>query len=338
MATRSTDTDFAVPTGEDAGTVAQSVALVQQQCDDLLEQVKAMRHELSQLAVRESELRAVLERATELDAQNDRLQKTLRKTTSVEKIAAAVDGAELHLHPFPYIVVDDLVPGGLYHALMKGIPPVELFDSKPAGKTHLDVPFALAPIYSQRVWRYMASEIVAKVIAPRIIDKFRAQLGEWIASNWPGLPPESVELHGTSGRIMCRRRGYRILPHRDPKWSFITCILFLARSGDDESWGTQLYAVDEDGEAKTAAPFWIDEKTCRLVEDVKFRPNRLLAFLNSTGAHGAHIPADAQPEALERYIYQFRVGPTPAAISKLKSMLPEDRQPFWAGKAIVDDY
>ena len=338
MAILSTDTDVAGPTGEGAGTVAQSVALVQRQCDDILEQVKAMRHELSQLAMRESELRAVIERDTELDAQIDRLQKTLRKTTPVEKVSATLDGAELHLDPFPYIVVDDLTGPGLYAALLKGIPPVELFDNKPAGKTHLDVPFALAPIYSQRVWRYMAGEIIPKVIAPRIIDKFRSQIDEWIASNWPDLQPESVELHGTSGRIMFRRRGYRILPHRDPKWSFITCIFFLARPGDNEAWGTQLYAVDQDQEAKSAAPYWIDEKDCRLVEDVKFRPNRLLAFLNSVGAHGAHIPADAQPETLERYIYQFRVGPTPAAISMLKSMLPEERQPLWAGKASVDDY
>ena len=72
------------------------------------------------------------------------------------------------------------------------------------------------------------------------------------------------------------------------------------------------------------------------MEDVKFRPNRLLVFLNSAGAHGAYIPADAQPETLERYIYQFRVGPTVDAIAKLRSMLPEERQPLWTGKALVD--
>lgn len=336
MAIPNTDPAVAGLADEGTAAVAQSVALVQQQYADMLEQVKAMRDELSRLAVRESELRVVIERDTELDAQLARLDKTLRRTILAEKVAAAIGGAELRLEPFPYIVVDDLVPAGLYDALLKGIPPVELFENKPAGKQHLDVPFALAPIYSQRVWRHMASELIPKVITPRILDTFRAQIDEWIARNWPDLPPESVDLHGTSGRIMFRRRGYRILPHRDPKWSFITCIFYLARPGDDEAWGTQLYTVDQDQEAKSAAPYWIDEKTCRLVEDVKFRPNRLLVFLNSVGAHGAHIPADAQPETLERYIYQFRVAPTPAAISMLKSTLPEERQPLWAGKTLVD--
>ena len=90
-------------------------------------------------------------------------------------------------------------------------------------------------------------------------------------------------------------------------------------------------------EAPSAAPYWIEEQRCRLVEDVTFRPNRLLAFVNSTGAHGASIPEDAQPAALERYLYQFRVAPTLEAGSMLTSLLPEERQPMWTGKPLVDD-
>lgn len=335
MTRSNTNPDVAQAAGDSAG-LAQSVARVQRQCQEMLEQVKAMGAQLSHLAVRESELRAVIERDTELDPQLDRLRKTLRKSTMDERIGAAIDGAELRLDPFPYAVIDGLLPRVFYEALLQGIPPVELFENKPAGKQHLDVPFSLAPVYSRRVWSFMASELVSRVITPRILDKFRVQIDEWIGTNWPDLPPASVDLHGSGGRIMFRRRGYRILPHRDPKWSFMTCIFYLARPGDAETWGTQLYAVDEDREAKSAAPYWIDQKHCSLVEDVAFLPNRLLVFLNSVGAHGAYIPADAQPETLERYIYQFRVGPSTDSISKLKSMLPEERRPLWAGKALVD--
>ena len=331
MAVFKGDADVAGP-ADDTG----ALAIVQRQCAEILEQVKAMGDQLSQLAVRESELRVIMERDTELEAHLERLRKTLRKTTMGAQVTAAIDRAELHLDPFPHAVIDDLVPAVFYDALLKGIPPVELFEHKPAGKQHLDVPFSLAPLYSQRVWQYMAGELVPKAITPRILHKFRVEIDDWITRNWPDLPPESVHLHGSGGRIMFRRRGYRILPHRDPKWSFITCIYYLARPGDDETWGTQLFAVDTDQEAKSAAPYWIDQKNCRLVEDVAFRPNRLLVFLNSAGAHGAYIPADAQPETLERYIYQFRVGPTVDAISKLKSLLPEERQPLWAGKSLVD--
>ena len=223
-----------------------------------------------------------------------------------------------------------------YDSLIMGIPPVELFEHKPVGKQHLDVPFPMAPLYPRRVWLYMCSELVPNVIAPAILNKFRPHINDWISKNWPNLDPESVEMHSSGGRIMLRRRGYRIRPHRDPKWSFITCILQLARPGDSETWGTQILAVDQDQEAKNAAPYWIDEKHCRVTEDVGFRRNRLLVFLNSVGAHSAHIPADAEPETLQRYIYQFRVGPTIDAIARLRSLLPEERQPLWSGKALID--
>lgn len=334
MAPLKTDSDVAQAADESAA--AGSVAYLSQQCADILEQVRQMREELSRLAVRESELRAVVERSGEVDAQVDRLRKTLRKTDTPGSVAAAIDSAPLHLEPCPYIVVDDLLPTRLWSALIQGIPPVQLFEHLPMGKQHLDVPFPLAPLYSQLVWGHLARELLPKVIMPRIVEKFRAQIDAWITLNWPGVPAASVELHSNNGRIMLRRRGYRILPHRDPKWAFITCILFLARPGDDEAWGTQFYAVAEDQEATSAAPYWIDEKRCRLIEDVKFRPNRLVVFLNSTGAHGAQIPEDAQPETLERYIYQFRVAPTPKAVSMLKSLLPEERQPLWMGKSMVD--
>lgn len=328
-------------TTEEADAATQTPAFssqieaVQRQCADILEQVKAMNDRLSQLAVRESELRAVLKREAALQPHEEHLGKVLGNERVAGKVRSAIDHAELHLEPFPYTIIDNLLPTALHKCLLRGIPPVELFTSRP-GKQNLPVPFALAPEYSNRVWRFMAEVLVPEVIAPAIVEKFRHPLNEWTTRNWPDLPPESVELHGSGGRVMFQRRGYRIRPHRDPKWGFITCIFYLARDGDNEAWGTQVYAVDEDREATDTAPYWIDEKQCRLIRDVEYRPNRLLVFLNSTGAHGAHIPADVEPDTLERYIYQFRVGPTTQAISMLRSMLPEERRPLWAGKAQAD--
>src|SRR5688500_12057567 len=82
------------PAGDSNAALAHTVALVQQQCQEILAQVKAMREEMSQLSVREGELRAVLERATEMDAHLDRLKKTLRKTTMAQRVQAAIEGAE----------------------------------------------------------------------------------------------------------------------------------------------------------------------------------------------------------------------------------------------------
>ena len=57
----------------------------------------------------------------------------------------------------------------------------------------------------------------------------------------------------------------------------------------------------------------------------------MLAFLNSAGAHGASIPADAQPADLERYVYQFRLGPDRQGIKQLLAQMSEDRRERWSG-------
>jgi hypothetical protein len=331
-----TDPNIANSGDASVASLTEAVALIQRQCEEILNQVNAMSEQLSQLAGRESELRKILERDSECESHLDRLAQVLRKKAIPDRLKASIDQAQLHLEPFPYTVIDSVLPGSLYDSLLRGLPPVELFTDKPAGKQQLAVPFSLAPAYSQRVWTHFVEDLIPNIVGPRLVEKFRAPIDDWISYNWPQLDPGSVPLRASGGRIMLRRRGYRIRPHRDPKWSFITCILYLARPGDDEAWGTQLYAVDGDDEAKNAAPYWIGDERCRLVEDVKFKPNRLLVFLNSVGAHGAQIPEDAQPENLERYIYQFRFGPTVETIAMLKSMLPEDRQALWAGKALVD--
>jgi hypothetical protein len=53
-------------------------------------------------------------------------------------------------------------------------------------------------------------------------------------------------------------------------------------------------------------------------------------FVNSRGAHGASIPADAPPE-LERYT-QFYVAPDAPALTALIKTLPAERRAMWANK------
>ena len=306
--------------------------LVNGQYKEILEQLKGITDRLSDLARRESQLRAVLQRNSQLEAYQDSLHAVLGRTDTSAHITNAIRRAQLCPDPFPYAVIDDVLPADLYRCLLKGIPPLELFADRPVNKQQLTVPFGLAPTYSQQVWRFLTTVALPDAVVPALVTKFRGALDDWIAQNWPEVPPGSVQLHSSDGRIILRGRGYRIPPHRDPKWGFLTGILYLARRHDSETWGTQIYSVDEDQEARGAAPHWIDPKRCRPVANVTFKPNRMLVFLNSVGAHGASIPDDA-PEKLERYIYQFRIAPTVESISVLKSTLPEERQPYWAGKS-----
>jgi hypothetical protein len=233
----------------------------------------------------------------------------------------------------PHCVVDNVFPEPVYAALLRALPPSQVFNGPPH-RLELPIPLDLAPSHSRRVWRYMAETVARQAIMPGVLDKFREPLAMWLRQNF-SVPEEGLETAANmtteDGRILLRTRGYVTSPHRDPKWGFITCLIYLARPGDDPAWGTQLYDVVGDVEARTARAYWIDESHCRLVEDVAFLPNRALLFLNSVAAHGARIPEDA-PEGLERYVYQFKIGPQRKAIERLLARLPEDRYQAWGDK------
>ena len=311
------------------------------QVAELQRELRTLKAELALLTLRESQLRAVVRRDAELEGALAAWPAVMETARVDRHVREALAGAELSLSPCPHIVVTELFPTDLYNALVLAIPPRELFDDKPVNKQQLNVPFALAPAYSRAVWKYMVEVVLDRVLAPALIERFREPLRDWIVANWPSLAADPLgppmHLHSTDGRILLRRRGYRIRPHRDPKWGFLTGLLYLAGENDRPEWGTQLFDVNEDDEARGAAPHWIRDEKCRLIRTVPFVRNSALFFLNSSGAHGAHIPEDAEPASLERYAYQFRIGPTGASIQALFEQLPESRRPLWAGK-VVESY
>ncbi len=247
-------------------------------------------------------------------------------------VRAAVAAAIIETAPLPHTVVERWLPDDVFACVVKGVPPAVFFADRDVTRQRLTVPFPLAPSYSQRVWRFMADEVVGRSLSAALNEKFRDVVREYVRSFCPAMPADlDLTLHPSDGRIMLRRPGYVIPPHRDPKWGFITGLVYLARKGDNEAYGTQLYRVRDDTDAPTGRPFYVEESRCELVRTVPFRPNTLLAFLNSTGAHGAWIPADAQPSNLERYVYQFRLGPDRDAIGRLLSLMPADRRVRWSG-------
>jgi hypothetical protein len=325
----------------------RSLASTRKTLDDLVSELRDMkrvqqetarelREQLSTLAVRESQLRAVYVADADQETAMGQLATVLDDSRIIAHVTTAIARAPLHLAPFPYCVIPDVLPDDFYDVLLRAIPPVELFADRPLNKQHLTVPLTVAPAFSRRVWKYMAHVVTKAAFQPALVEKFREPLGAWIAANWPSLADDPLghpmELKTGIGRILVRGRGYRIPPHRDPKWGFLTVILYLARPQDSETWGTQLYEVGGDHEAVGAAPHWIDGERCHGEVDVPFRPNTALVFINSTGAHGAHIPEDAEPADLRRYVLQFHIGPSATALRALQSLLPEERRALWAGK------
>lgn len=248
-------------------------------------------------------------------------------------VADAVRRAPLEHDPFPHLVVEPLLPPEVYEGVLDAVPPPVFFLG--GRDEHWAVPSGVAPLYSRQVWAFVANTLAGDILYRALNARLEPVVRDYVRSFCPGLPPDAdVPLYPSDGRIMLRRPGYDLPPHRDPKWGFVTALMYLARAGDSEEFGTQLYRVKDDPEAPSGSVHYPDPGQCELVRTVPFRQNSMLVFLNSVGAHGAFIPADAQPPTLERYLYQFRLGPTTKVISRLLSLMPPDKAALWSGTKI----
>ncbi len=263
----------------------------------------------------------------------------LNPATVIAHVRQAVMRAELLTDPFPHVVVDKLLPDDVYKLALDAIPPELFFGERDPIKQNLRLPMDFGPTLSARVWDFIEETVARDAIRPAVLEKFHEHLqtqyellfGASLRDRAQALP-QSI----SGGRLMLRRAGYHLSAHRDPKRTMLTCLMYFARTKDSETYGTQVFRVRDDREASYTQTYYPEEagQACELVKLVPYRPNTALIFLNSSGAHGADIPADA-PRKLERYSYQFYIGPDLDALNELIALLPADRQAKWRSKKEV---
>lgn len=310
-----------------------------------------LQRQIDHLQARVEETTAVAARADRMAAQargflalNRAQQEDLARARELlvpEQIIAhvrdAILRAPLATDPFPHIVVEKLLPPDVYKLLLRAIPPAAFFGDHDPIKQNLRLPLDFGPELSVTVLGFFDAVIARQAIRPAVLDAFaqpldahyRALFGDALVSRAAALP-QAV----SGGRLMLRRPGYHLAAHRDPKRTMLTCLLYLATSSDKDTYGTHIYRVPDDREATYTQTYYPEQdgRRCELVRTVPYRPNSMLVFLNSGGAHGADIPADA-PADLERYSYQFYVGPSPDDMDTLVAELPAARQALWRSKA-----
>lgn len=246
--------------------------------------------------------------------------------------AAAVNRAELELDPCPHVVIENLLPEDVCSELMNAVPSSQFFKSRDRVREELGVPFEFAPAYSRLVWGHFFDHVIARALVPALTDKFRPALDVFVRTHWPELgsmAESGIRLRVSNSRLLLRRPGYVIKPHRDPRWAFLTCLVYLPRPGEPQSYGTQFYRIRHEPEITHSSPLWVDPAECEFVKEVPSRRNTAVVFLNSTGAHGASIPADA-PTDTERYVYQVQFGVDEETRKKLIDGLSEEARSGWA--------
>jgi hypothetical protein len=306
---------------------------------DLDARVKDLQGGLTRLQTEVSELREAHRTMVvrEWQLSRDELLNDLDRRLVVQAVSphvrAAIQEAELCADPMPHIVVRDFLPSDFYDLLTRSIPPGETFPNRDPVKQDLEMS-ALdeAPALTRRVWRFFDEELIRDVVGPALVDRFRHALIEryvgignvQFAARAAAIPHSTV-----AGRILLRRPGYQLRPHLDPKRVAVTGLLHLARPGDSEAYGTQLFRVNQPFVASGMKTFFPEDAglSCELSRTVPFRANQLLAFVNSGGAHGATLPEGASLR--ERYSYQFYVKPVDKALKDLLRMLPADARAAW---------
>jgi len=305
-----------------------------------VEALQAELRETSERAARGDRYASQLRLCHELDAQQrdqlTALPALLDESRIKAHVSHAIRTADMRTDPFEHIVVEEVLPPAVYDLLCAAIPPDVFFQDHDPIKLNISLPVTFGPALATHVWNFVDGVIAARIIQPAVIERFYEPLqhhydtifGPSFRAQANALP----HLPG-SGRLMLRRRGYHLGPHRDPKRSLLTCLLYLARPGDSEVHGTQLFRVLDDREASYKQTYYPEAEggRCELVTVVPFRPNTMLVFLNSSGAHGATIPADASEE-IARYSYQFYVAPENEALGRLIRSLPPERRVMWQNK------
>lgn len=244
-------------------------------------------------------------------------------------VAAAVDRSPLDLDPAAHLVVDNLLPADVYAAVLAGIPPERCFSHRDMTKQNfrLSTTSDVAPEFTVQAWHFLEREIIDNALLPALLDKFRPHIEAAYAERHGAGREQRREQHreqrreqqgsamaarphrATAGRLMLRRPGYHLDPHLDPSRAIVTCLLYLAKPGDETRFGTQFFRINRAPDIDRTNTYFPEAHgySCELARSVEFLPNRAVAFLNHNVAHGAGIPADA-PKETRRYAYQFYVS------------------------------
>ncbi|HIE93924.1 MAG TPA: hypothetical protein EYQ83_14060 [Acidobacteria bacterium] len=296
-----------------------------------LDEADALRAEVDRLRPRVRQLVAAHETTEKTTVRLRDALATFDPIPTAEHVAAAVAAARLEEDPFPHLVIDSLLPPESYDRLVKTIPPALFFEHLARNHQELMVPSDLAPLVSREVWAAFYSRAVSQALAPALVAAFQRPLNALVHRHWPAydsMAEAGITLDVLMSRILRRQPGYVIKPHRDPRWAFLTCLVYLPSRKTTELFGTELCRVHREREADSHGALWIKDADVEVVKTVAGQPNTAVAFVNTTGAHQAAVPSTVDPDTV-RHLYQLQLGPPGVTQRRLLKQMPAADAARW---------
>jgi hypothetical protein len=221
--------------------------------DAILEAVGQLGKQQAQTLADLAELRRLAQRTHRALVDAEPLDEVaLDREALTAHIRRAVADAPLKHEPFPYMVVPNLLPDWFYAMLLRAIPAPTFWRSAGYMRDNWHVDQDTASRLSETTWRFMHREVSAHILMPLLLDRFSDAVTTYWRDTF-GL--DAAELTGhyvcDEGRLLLRRAGYKLEPHLDPPNAILTVLLYLARPGDPETHGTDLYASGRLPERRT---------------------------------------------------------------------------------------
>jgi len=295
----------------------QTSKWIKQSTGPLEEAVAALSKQVGQLEEQQRATLAALEAVTRLAqsthvrvADTEPFDERTHHAAIAAHVGAAITATPMTPAPFPHLVVRDLLPPTFYEALLRAIPPPTFWRDAGFRRENWHVDGDRGPVFSESTWRYMHTVVGNQMIMPALLERFRPHIQSYW-SDFFGIDAATVDGHYEcgEGRLQLRRGGYKLEPHLDPPRAVLTVLIYLAKPGDDDAFGTDIYASDP-LPVKRVGIYYPGREGLNVqkVGRVPFTPNTLLAFMTATSVHGAELPADLDPR-FERFTYQLLVTP-----------------------------
>ena len=222
-----------------------------------------------------------------------------------EHVGRVMADAVVNVDPFPHLVVEDLLPAAFYDRILDALPPRDFWRESGKSRENWEVWFDVGPWTTEITWRFVEDRVVDGILKPLLLRVFAEPLTcFWRSAH--AVDGATVRYRADEGRLQRRRKGYQLRPHLDPSHAALTGLLYLARPGDDPAHGTSLYRASAPLPAERDGIYYPEQHGIAVehATTVPFRPNTMLVWMTSLGAHGADLTGDSVPKRIERYTYQ----------------------------------